>query len=82
MVASATLNAEQFSAFLKAPVMNVPGRLYPISVCYEPAEGEVHRFVEVQVRALLIAVRPPNSSALVEMSSLSLCLSISLWRLS
>jgi ATP-dependent helicase HrpB len=39
MVMSATIDAEKVSAYLGAPVVSVPGRRFPVTVEYTPAES-------------------------------------------
>ncbi|MDY5695917.1 MAG: ATP-dependent RNA helicase HrpA, partial [Victivallales bacterium] len=40
VIASATMDTEKFAAFFSAPVINVPGRLFPIDIRYRASEDE------------------------------------------
>jgi HrpA-like RNA helicase len=43
---SATINSELFSAYFNAPVIQVPGRTYPVQIEYIPFEKEDPNLVE------------------------------------
>lgn len=65
VVSSATLDTERFAAFFDgAPVISVPGRLYPIDVGYRPPpEGEELDLPRDVASA--VAELPPNDDVLV-----------------
>ncbi|KAI9363939.1 P-loop containing nucleoside triphosphate hydrolase protein [Zopfochytrium polystomum] len=43
---SATINAELFSKYFSAPVIEVPGRMYPVKIEYRPIEEEDKNLVD------------------------------------
>ena len=36
VVMSATLNAERFQKYFNAPLLDIPGRMYPVEIFYSP----------------------------------------------
>ncbi|MHB1349293.1 MAG: ATP-dependent RNA helicase HrpA [Desulfobulbaceae bacterium] len=73
IISSATLDTEKFSAhFGGAPVINVSGRTYPVSVAYHPPaeseDGEQESHVEQAAReAVLLSDRHPVGDMLIFM---------------
>lgn len=66
IIASATMDTDRFSEFFLAPVISVPGRLYPIDLVYRPLDEETEDLPE----AVAAAVRelPANGDILVFLS--------------
>ena len=65
IVSSATLDAASFSAFFgDAPVISVPGRLYPIEIGYRPPPEDEERDLPRDVAAA-VAELPPRDDILV-----------------
>ena len=65
IVSSATLDAKSFSAFFgDAPVISVPGRLYPIEVGYRPPPEDEERDLPRDVAAAVDEL-PPRDDILV-----------------
>ena len=65
IVSSATLDAASFSAFFgDAPVISVPGRLYPIEIGYRPPPEDEERDLPRDVAAA-VAELPPQDDILV-----------------
>ena len=65
VVSSATLDAARFSAFFgNAPVISVPGRLYPIEIVYRPPPEDEERDLPRDVAAA-VAELPPRDDILV-----------------
>jgi HrpA-like RNA helicase len=62
IVASATMDTALFSAFLGgAPVVDVPGRVFPVDVVYRPSERDPDTVSKVVAMALEIHAGPPAS---------------------
>ncbi len=65
IVSSATLDAARFAAFFgDAPVISVPGRLYPIEISYRPPPDDEDRDLPRDVAAA-VAELPPEGDILV-----------------
>ena len=65
VVSSATMDAARFSAFFGgAPVISVPGRLFPIEIVYRPPPEDEERDLPRDVAAA-IAELPPDGDVLV-----------------
>lgn len=65
VVSSATLDAARFSAFFgNAPVISVPGRLFPIEIKYRPPPEDEDRDLPRDVAAA-VAELPPDGDILV-----------------
>ncbi|MBQ6327546.1 MAG: ATP-dependent RNA helicase, partial [Kiritimatiellae bacterium] len=65
VVSSATLDAARFSAFFgNAPVISVPGRLFPIEIAYRPPPEDEDRDLPRDVAAA-VAELPPDGDILV-----------------
>ena len=65
IVSSATLDAARFAAFFDgAPVISVPGRLYPIEIGYRPPPEDEERDLPRDVAAA-VAELPPRDDILV-----------------
>ena len=66
IVSSATLDAARFAAFFgDAPVISVPGRLYPIEISYRPPPDDEDRDLPRDVAAA-VAELPPEGDILVD----------------
>lgn len=46
---SATINAKLFGQYFNAPVIEVPGRMFPVSVIYHPVDEEDHNLVDPRI---------------------------------
>ena len=73
LISSATLDTEKFSThFGAAPIINVSGRTYPVTIAYQPisegGEGEQESHVEQAARAaVLLADQHPAGDMLIFM---------------
>ncbi len=43
---SATINAELFASFFNAPIIEIPGRMYPVQITYLPVEEPDRNLVD------------------------------------
>ncbi|TPX35982.1 hypothetical protein SmJEL517_g01830 [Synchytrium microbalum] len=48
---SATINAQLFSEYFNAPVIEIPGRMYPVAIHYLPSEKEDPNLVDEKIAA-------------------------------
>lgn len=58
VVASATMDTAKFAAFFNAPVINVPGRLFPIEICYRPPEDDDDADLPHAIASALAEINP------------------------
>ena len=68
IVTSATMNADKFSAFFgNAPTFQIPGRAFPVEICYE--EQTVEDYVDAAVKkAVEVHIKEPPGDILVFMT--------------
>lgn len=68
IITSATMNAEKFSAFFgNAPTYQIPGRAFPVEICYE--EQSVEDYVDAAIKkALEIHIKEPPGDILIFMT--------------
>lgn len=61
IISSATLDVDRFSRFFgNAPVISVPGRLFPIDVVYRPPRADDERDLPRDVAAAVATLPPPD----------------------